>query len=357
MKILHILAYAHRGGCEKNCFYFIESKKEATHDVLVLDQHGPMITEWELLGVQVKVLNILCLNLLSFYNSLKKSLPAVEYETIIVWTNIRMPIILNVLNKYETNIFVHVGNPVINRISERLKNQFLSVFFPIGNCVYLRPVSGYVKESILKHPYYRRFRNQVSLKPIKTTHVRVNKPTRIDRNSVLQLGMVARLDGIKDHETVIRAFSIIRMEYPFAILNLVGGGVLRDELEALALSLNLKGAVVFHGDVGNVYEVIREWHLFVYATTLAEGLGGTIPEALSIGLPIVSVDLPMIREWDKEGRFIVFCNASDHSHMASCVISELDDEFHRNFVYEQGPIYVAEHFSPTIFSSNYISIN
>jgi glycosyltransferase involved in cell wall biosynthesis len=120
--------------------------------------------------------------------------------------------------------------------------------------------------------------------------------------------------------------------------------------------LGLAGKVIFHGDVGAPQQLMKDWDLFVYGTTEREGLGGTVPEALSIGLPVVASDLPMVREWDQDGAFITYCKPFDPSDMAAMAIALLNDLPRLKEIFEQSPLFINKHYSPLRFATNYIDI-
>jgi glycosyltransferase involved in cell wall biosynthesis len=119
--------------------------------------------------------------------------------------------------------------------------------------------------------------------------------------------MTARLDGIKDHANLLRAFSILLETQPLATLELLGDGELRSELETLAVNLGIQERVKFRGTVSDVYAEMAHWDLFAYSTTDREGLGNALVEAMMLGLPCVVTDAGPMRELvgDPPGAVIV----------------------------------------------------
>lgn len=350
-KILHVLARALRGGVEKNCYHVVKVTSQFRHRVAIMDNEGPMAAELRAAGASVDILNLLGQGRIAFQRNLPGRLPEGPFDCVIVWTNIRMPVVMHALNKYQSDIFVHVGNPVGKGFMEWLQSFVLRATNPI----FLRPVSAYVAKSLSASLYHRRFPMKVSLKPIASAAFMAKEPERITQNSRVTLGMVARLDAIKDHRTVIDAFHIIVKEYPKAMLNLVGHGPLSESLKNRVTKSGLSSQVVFHGDVADVYHAMRDWDLFLYGTTTREGLGGTVMEALSMGLPVVATDLPMVREWDPNGKYISFCKASDPNDMAMIALALLGDPERRKKIHNAGPVYVRENFSAEKFAYNYIA--
>jgi len=356
MKILHILAYAHRGGCEKNCYFFIKSRQDDSHQIFILGSAGPMVEDWLSLGVSVTVMDILTLNLLSFFICLKKGLPGASFDKVIVWTNIRASIVLAAINKnHASDIYVHVGNPVRQNGWAGWKDWIVSRFLRPNTRVHLRPVSSFVQSGLNRNIYFSKFPSKVSLKPIQTAPLKIEPPQNIESHSKVIVGMTARLDAIKDHRYVIEAFLVLTKYYPNAILELIGDGPLRMELKAFVGLLGLNDKVVFHGDLADIYSVMNKWNVFLYATTRNEGLGGTIPEALSMGLPVVTTDIPMVREWDTSATFVVYTDPSDFQDMSNKVDGILRDLGRRTWIFNNAPDYIERNFSIDKFSEKYIS--
>lgn len=96
------------------------------------------------------------------------------------------------------------------------------------------------------------------------------------------VGVVGRLDPIKDHPTLFRAFAQLRAADPGARLLVVGDGPERARLEAAGGE-----GVLFLGDRRDVPELLRVLDVFVLPSR-NEGISNTILEAMATGLPVVA---------------------------------------------------------------------
>jgi glycosyltransferase involved in cell wall biosynthesis len=101
---------------------------------------------------------------------------------------------------------------------------------------------------------------------------------------------VGRLTLEKDHETLIRAFAYLP-DYLNAKLVILGEGALRTKLQKLVTQLKLDGRVLLPGFIINPYPWFRSADLFVLSS-LWEGFGNVIVEALEGGVPVVSTNCP-----------------------------------------------------------------
>lgn len=110
--------------------------------------------------------------------------------------------------------------------------------------------------------------------------------------------MVARLDPIKNHAILLRAFADARdSDWQ---LQLVGDGPDRPRLEALAREQGLDPEQVFLGRRSDIPELLGQADLFAFPT-LTEGFGIVLIEAMAAGLPIIASDVPACREVLKDG--------------------------------------------------------
>ncbi|MEU0391625.1 GT4 family glycosyltransferase PelF [Streptomyces sp. NPDC006208] len=114
------------------------------------------------------------------------------------------------------------------------------------------------------------------------------------------LSWAGRVDPIKDLETLIRAFALVREEVPDARLRLFGGTprggeAYRKRCEALAVELGHGDAVTFEGRVDDIRDAYAAGNV-VMLSSISEGFPFTLIEAMSCGRATVSTDVGGVRE-------------------------------------------------------------
>lgn len=113
---------------------------------------------------------------------------------------------------------------------------------------------------------------------------------------------VARLAVQKGQVYLLRAFAIAAERYPDVHLVIVGrGGDAEASVRSEVESLGLEGRVTLLGYTPNARHVLSHASVFVF-TSLMEGLGTAVLEALAAGIPVVAFDIPPVREATDDGR-------------------------------------------------------
>jgi glycosyltransferase involved in cell wall biosynthesis len=127
----------------------------------------------------------------------------------------------------------------------------------------------------------------------------------LSRRSGWVLGMIARLDIAKDHETLIRGFAQFVEQDPLvdAQLRIIGDGPLRWRLERLVECLGQENRISFCGTRMNIPGELQELDTFVFSTTKKEGFGNVLIEALAARVPVIANDVPSSREVLQNGRY------------------------------------------------------
>jgi glycosyltransferase involved in cell wall biosynthesis len=126
-------------------------------------------------------------------------------------------------------------------------------------------------------------------------------------SAVKVMGMVARLNAIKDQETLIRAFALVHKKFPKTELWLIGNGEQKEYLQNWKNELKLQNAVTFWGSRSDIPELLGQMDIYAFSTTDKEGFGISLIEAMAASLPIVASDVPACREvlGDGEAGFLV----------------------------------------------------
>jgi glycosyltransferase involved in cell wall biosynthesis len=127
--------------------------------------------------------------------------------------------------------------------------------------------------------------------PDPIARVRVRQEWKVSKNEYL-IGLVARLDPIKDHSTFLEAASLllkIRSDVRFVC---VGDGPesyksnLQNQSKNLALSDHLIWAGAFE-EMSNVYNAFD----FIISSSISEGFPNVVGEAMACGVPCVVTDV------------------------------------------------------------------
>ena len=105
----------------------------------------------------------------------------------------------------------------------------------------------------------------------------------------LKLVTSGRLVLQKDYPTLLKALAIYNEKYGSAQLAILGDGILKQEMEILAKTLNVSDKVYFLGFVENSLAHMRQADMFVISSAW-EGFCNVIVEALYCGLKVVSTD-------------------------------------------------------------------
>ncbi len=107
-------------------------------------------------------------------------------------------------------------------------------------------------------------------------------------NDAIVVGTVARHEPVKGVGYLIEAAGLIKKRSDKDIVFLiVGDGALRKELESKASELGIKDKTIFTGMREDVPDMMSAMDIFVQPS-LNEGMGKTLVQAHSLGLPIVA---------------------------------------------------------------------
>jgi glycosyltransferase involved in cell wall biosynthesis len=114
----------------------------------------------------------------------------------------------------------------------------------------------------------------------------IRVPDQVDRRRRFSCVAVGRLEPVKDHETLLRAWPLVLARHPHATLAIVGEGSERRSLERIVSDLGIGHSISLVGAVDPL-PLLRGCDVYV-STSRAEGFSRALLEALALGVPIVT---------------------------------------------------------------------
>ena len=166
---------------------------------------------------------------------------------------------------------------------------------------------------------------------------------------------VAHLAGHKGQKYLVRAIPHVLKEIPNVRFFIIGQGELMSELQALSASLGINQALTFTGfrnDVGAFYKIAD---LFVMSS-VQEGLGTAILDALALGKPVVAANSGGIPEIINDGETGRLVEAGDSQALAKGIIEMLTHTDQAQAMAERGQAVVKEQFSIEAMVENNLAV-
>tara|TARA_A100000164_G_scaffold356756_1_gene366679 strand:+ start:749 stop:1837 length:1089 start_codon:yes stop_codon:yes gene_type:complete len=223
------------------------------------------------------------------------------HKVIIYFNNINsLWVVLGAKISGTNNLAICVQNAIKKLSNKDLKLIFLMRIFNLLN-VRLVPCSKAIRDSFLNFNNKIKFSevipNCINVKSFQNEVLKNRKFKKT--NSIKTIVMVARLDEIKDQETLLKAYAKIHKK---CNLILVGDGNKRVYLEGIANELGLNIKKIFVGSKLDITAILAKADIFAFSTTLSEGFGIALIEAMAARLPIIATDVPACREVLDDGK-------------------------------------------------------
>jgi len=177
----------------------------------------------------------------------------------------------------------------------------------------------------------------------------VRRSLDIDRDAPIAI-LVGELTGRKGVLEFIDAAKIAHGRVPTARFLLAGRGDLEEAARLRVSELGLDGVVRFLGWRSDVPDLLRASDLLA-VTSLKEGFGRTITEAMSSGLPVVSFDSGAPREIIAHGQTGILVAERDPEAFGQAMISILSDPSLRKSMGEAGLALARARFDIPVFVS------
>lgn len=196
-------------------------------------------------------------------------------------------------------------------------------------------VSEYIKNGLIK--------NGVNSKRITVIYNGLDFPTPKARpHKRLVIGSVGRLHPVKGFDLLIRAFSIMKNKR--LRLRIAGSGNQIDGLKKIANDYGVSDRVEFVGFKENIYEFLDS--IDVYAqTSLSEGFGLSVVEAMSQNIPVVVTPAGSLCEIVTDKKTGYICEDFTVESIAKSLSAAVSNYEQSKKIGESGRDYVVANFS------------
>lgn len=164
--------------------------------------------------------------------------------------------------------------------------------------------------------------------------------------SDLVVGITARLSSVKGHIYLLRAISRIKEVFPDVQLLIVGSGKSRYEtkLHRMCKKLNIDRNVIFQPGMQDVYKALSVMDVFVLPS-VQEGLGLSLLEALSAGLPVVASNVGGIYSVIRDEENGLLVPPKDDKALAEAIIRLLKNKDYAKALGQKGIQVIREQFT------------
>ncbi|MBI3601593.1 MAG: glycosyltransferase family 4 protein [Candidatus Omnitrophica bacterium] len=158
------------------------------------------------------------------------------------------------------------------------------------------------------------------------------------------IGLIARFSDVKGIDVLIKSMPLVIQQYPDVLFMVVGQGPEQEKLFNLAEGLNLKTHVRFENIVNQTADILPAFDLFVMPSR-QEGLGLSVMEAQSCGLPVIASGVGGLVDLIEDGKTGYLVSAGDSKALAAKINEVLRNPLQAREVGLAAREYIARNFS------------
>jgi len=327
--ILQIIATLDIGGAERQLIELVKRLDKNKYNVTVccITRGGPLEEDLKKLGIEYHIL----------YKRFK-----FDFTVIFKLTRLIRQKKIDLVHtwNFTANAWGRVsawiaGVPIIiasehGTFSPVLKHQILVDKLLLKCTDKIITVSDNLKESVermeeIPHEKIIAIHNGIDINEFSTSinNTNLKNELKIDSECTV-VGIVARLDPLKDHESFLRAAGHIVKELSEVRFLIVGDGELRGKLESLAGEIGLGEKVIFTGFRRDINNILPFIDVFVLCSG-SEALGVAILEAMACSKPVVATNVGGIPEVVKDEETGILVPPGNPQVLAKVIVNLLKD--------------------------------
>lgn len=297
-KIVHVITTISRGGAENQLLILAREQVSSGQDVTVvfLKDAPELLEDFQSAGVTVNescyeknILYQLMLMVKYFKNNdviIHAHLP--RAEILVAATSMKRSFIVT---RHNSEKFFPKMPTSISSFLSRMVTDRAKLVIAISNEVSIflkktKEISENTKIDIIKYGFDNTM--VISQKNTIKSELGLN-------DSDIIVGTIGRIVPQKDYPTLLNAFAAFNNIVPNSKLIILGDGPLSSEMKWLTTKLSLDKNVLWLGKKSKIQDYLSIMDIFVLSS-IYEGFGLVLLEALSVGVPIVASNISAIPE-------------------------------------------------------------
>lgn len=351
-KLVHWVPSSALGGIEMAALTLIQMTPNLRHIVVTGDASGPASELWREAGAEVIQLEgwfgVLGISWARRWKAFVRE-RGVEY--LVAWSPTRLPQLLSPMDD-ECRCVVHLGNVGGFDRRARLQTKAMGLLYRPVCRPKLLACSQAVADSVATEPLFRGLPLSVIPNPVRPVFFELGAMRSPSGAAPKTWGMLARLDRLKDHRSLIEAVRQLPVDLEFR-LELVGEGALADELRRQVAAAGLEDRVRFLGALPRPQEAMRNWEAFIFVTTAGEGFGIAVAEAMAAGLPCVLSDVAAMREVAGDSAY--YAEQGSPAELCARILEVIYQPMEANKRAEKGRRRAQALYSAEVFARRYLA--
>ena len=358
IKLLHVITHLPIGGAQDNTLYTIELLDKNKYDIsLCCNFEGDFVERAKIIKGVKLFNNPFLYRDVSIYHDIRSFILLYKLFNKEAFTIIHThsskagflariaakinntPIIIHTVHGFAFNDFMNVFKKKFYIYVEKILAKWTNILVTVSNL----NKKKIIDLNIAAEPKLKNIYSGIDLKLF--TNKKNNefrKELNLNSGHIL-LGSVGRLSFQKDPITMINAFDIVAKCFPNAHLALVGDGELRNNIVERIDQLHLNDRVHLTGNKNNPWKIYNSLDLFIMSS-IYEGLGRSITEALSCGIPVVCTRVEGVPEIVRNNKTGILVPPKDANALADGVIKSLNNMEAAKRMAEQGRKFVNDNF-------------
>lgn len=208
-----------------------------------------------------------------------------------------LTILSSLISLFKPKIIISIrNNPEMDFISQKkkcFKKVLMNILYPFASHIIV--ISKGIKNTLITNNNFKRDKirvvyNGIDINYVQTLARKIPDDPLFQKKGCYYITACGRLTHQKGFFNLIKAFSLIKNRIN-AQLFIFGEGEERKNLENLIIHLHLNNKVFLPGFTPNPFQYIAHSDVFILSS-LYEGFGNVIIEAMACGTPVISTDCP-----------------------------------------------------------------